>query len=440
MEESFGRKRKGVFYGWWIVAVSAFFNLIVGGTFMYGFTAFFTPLQQEFGWTSAQTALGFSLQRLEGGIAAPLIGFIFDRVGPRKLALIGMAIAGGGLIFMSRIESLPAFYAAFLMTAVGVSIGWAGPPMYAVSNWFVRKRSRALSYLMAGVHLGGIIVPVLVLLIAGLGWRTSLVIAGITFWLVGIPVTIMLRRRPEDMNLLPDGDVRTEADRIRETETLQTEMRVTTQTRQSADFSALDALSSRAFWFIAFSFTLVQLVSSAIMVLEMPHLENIGISRELAGVAVTFTTMMGFVGSLSSGFVGDRMNKTRIIAFFLMLQCLGVVILSLANQPWHLVPFVIAYGIANGAVMPMRTALIADYFGRKSLGTILGFMMSFTVTGSILSPVVAGWFFDIYGNYRTIFIIYAVMMAFAVPALLAVKRPVLKSELPAPTMPDKTGS
>lgn len=417
MESSVAGNQKGIFYGWWIVAISAFFNLIVSGTLFFGFTAFFNPLKQEFGWTSAQTALGFSLQRFEGGIVAPLVGFIFDRFGPRKLVLFGMAIAGAGMVFMSRINSLTEFYAAFLVTAIGVSIGWAGPPMYCVSNWFARKRTRALSYLMAGSSLGGIIVPLLVLLIAQAGWRTSLVVVGISFWLVSIPVAIMLRHRPETVGLLPDGEAKTEPEPISKVKTPSIE----------ADFSVRSALKSHAFWLISFACMLSQFIATAVNVLEMPHLENIGISREVSGVAVTFTALMTFCGNLSIGFIGDRWRKSRVIALAFALQCAGVVILAFIGELWQLVPFVIIYGVGFGATMPMRISLMADYFGRTSLGTILGCLMSVTVIGSILSPVIAGWFYDINGNYRTIFVIFAVIAALSVPAILAAKRPVPKN-------------
>ena len=157
-------QRGGIFYGWWIVLVCSLFNLVVGGTFFYGFTAFFNPLREEFGWTSAQTALGFSLQRLEGGIAAPVVGFLFDRVGPRKLILFGMIAAGCGLLLMSRVQSLGWFYTAFLVTAVYMpTIGLPGttgeselpatgkpllrrdPMRYSQGNWLAGTVARYLS-------------------------------------------------------------------------------------------------------------------------------------------------------------------------------------------------------------------------------------------------------------------------------------------------------
>ncbi|MBI2851713.1 MAG: MFS transporter, partial [Chloroflexi bacterium] len=105
------------------------------------------------------------------------------------------------------------------------------------------------------------------------------------------------------------------------------------------------------------------------------------------------------------------------------LQCVGVVTLALVSETWHIAPFVILYGLGLGATMPMRNSLVADYFGRRSLGTILGWLMSVTMVGSILSPVIAGWFFDVTGSYRLIFIIFALLATISVPAVLLARKP-----------------
>jgi len=419
-----GKQRARLFYGWWIVLASSFFNLLIGGTFYFGFTAFFNPLRRAFGWTSAQTALGFSLQRLESGIAAPVIGYLFDRMGPRKLILPGMVVAGGGLILMSRVQSLAGYYAAFLITAFGLSVAWLGPPMYTVSNWFIKKRSRALALLMAGTGLGGLLVPLLVLLIAKTGWRASLMAIGIVYCGVSIPLAVISKHRPEQYGLLPDGD--TVAGTGTVPNDLPSDIPGSNSSAIEINFSLMEALKTSAFWLIALSLTLSQFVMTAISLLEMPHLENIGISREVAGVTVTFTTLLHLAGSLASGFLGDTIRKKTILAVGIAMQSLGFLILANVQQPWHLVPFLLIYGIGFGATVPMRPALIADYFGRANIGTILGFSMSIILFGSVLSPLVAGWFFDVTGNYRGIFSIYAVILAIGVPAVLAARRPMLK--------------
>lgn len=421
-----GKPRPRLFYGWWIVLISSFYNLLVNGTFYLGFTAFFDPLRNEFGWSSAQTALGMSLQRLEAGIAAPLIGYIFDRVGPGKLILPGMIVAGGGLILMSRTQSLAAYYIAFLITAVGLSVAWLGPPMYAVSNWFIKKRSRALAILMAGSGLGGILVPLLVELIAETGWRTTMMIVGIVYCVVSAPLAILLKHRPENHGLLPDGDTTADADTMPNNLLAEMKERQGGNSKETGiNFGLMEAIRTSAFWLISLSLTLSQFVMTAVFVLEMPHLENIGISREAAAITVTFTTLLSLAGSLIGGFLGDTLKKTYILGTAIALQSLGLLILANIQQIWHIAAFLPIYGIGLGATIPLRPALIADYFGRAAIGTILGVMMSIILFGSVLSPLLAGWFFDITGNYRGIFSIYAFVLALGIPAVLLAERPIL---------------
>lgn len=414
------KKQHGVYYGWWILIACSLFNLIVGGSFYYGFTVFFDPLRETFGWSSTQAALGISIQRLVSGIAAPLIGFVFDRTGPRKLLLFGMLIAGIGLMTMSQIRSLTAYYSTFLITSIGISIAWVGVPMYTISKWFVKKRALALALLMAGTGLGGLLVPALVNLIARTSWQTGLMTVGIIFCLISLPLSLIVKHYPEKYGLLPDGEnIHTNpvsADRTKDAASFVTE----------TSFSFKEAIKSSAFWLISGSLTISQFAATAVIVFEIPHLENIGVSRQMAGLMVTFTTLLNLAGSLGSGFLGDFVKKKKLLIIALAMQCLGIFILSIFQETWQLIAFLLIYGIGYGATVPLRPALIADYFGSRNIGAILGLLMSLTLFGSIASPIIAGWFFDLNGSYRGIFTIYAVILALAIPAAFLIKKPIKK--------------
>ncbi len=434
---SISTKKSGkLFYGWWIVIACSILNVFAGGTFFYGFTAFFDPIRQYFGWTSSETTLAFSLQRLEGGIASPVAGFVFDRLGPRKLILFGMILAGCGLIYMSRIHSLAGFYIAFMVTSIGTSFGGTAVFMATIANWFIRKRTKALSFLMAGLGLCGALVPILVLLISRFGWRTSLTVVGIGFWVIGIPVAMVAKHRPEQYGYLPDGDTVVTSGTQSAALPLETEV-ISRQTVSATEvnFGIKEAIRTRAFWLIALTYSMAQFATSAVMILEMPHLENIGISRGVAGLVVTFITLLSLVGRLGSGFWGDIIDKRYIIAGALALQCVGMVIFANIHQPWHIIPFVILYGPGYGGTIPLRPSLIADYFGRANFGAIQGLAMGVATIGGIVSPVVAGRFFDITGNYRGVFFVYALLTIVAIPAILAAKRPILKHQARSMTSP-----
>jgi MFS family permease len=155
----------------------------------------------------------------------------------------------------------------------------------------------------------------------------------------------------------------------------------------------------------------------------MPHLESIGVSRNAAGITVTWTTLFSLIGSLMGGFWGDVLNKRYVLAAAVLLQSIGLYILANITHSFHIAAFVVIYGLGFGATIPLRPALIADYYGRTNIGLILGVTMSIILFGSVLSPLLAGWCFDMTGNYRGAFSIYAVVLSFGAPAVMAAKRP-----------------
>ena len=157
-----------------MVASFAMF-LICGGITGYGFTTFFNPIVEEFGWSAAQISFAFSLRSIEFGIMAPLVGFLMDKVGVRKVIIFGMAVSGLGFLLMSRTNSLLLFYGAFLILSIGTSCGLGMGQYVAVANWFSKKRTWVMGIMSVGYGLSGIAGPVLVWLIRQYGWRSTLV-------------------------------------------------------------------------------------------------------------------------------------------------------------------------------------------------------------------------------------------------------------------------
>ena len=430
------RAKKGVFYGWWVVLASAVVSFYGGGTFFYGFTAFFNPIRNTFGWTSAQTSLAFTLQRLEGGIAAPLVGFLFDKLGPRRLMLFGCAVAGLGFIVISRIDSLWALYGAFVVASIGFSFSTGGVGMASVANWFIKKRGRALGLLMAGFGASGVIAPILVWLISQYGWRTSLVIIGIGMWLVGIPASMFVRHKPEQYGYMPDGEIAKPSSDQEGTNNKQDNSSSLQETqlaseRASAEvaYTARQALRTRAFWAVSLAYSLSHMTTSAVMVHEMPYLESVGVSREMAGLVVTFITLFSLLGRIGFAWLADTYDKRYILAVTFALQAIGTFIFAYVRDMSLLIPFLVAYAPGYGGAIPVRPALQGEYFGRLAFGTIQGLFMAITTIGGLLGPILAGWIFDSTGSYYSAWVIFASTTVLAVPLTLAATRPVPRSEL-----------
>jgi MFS family permease len=192
-------RREGAYYGWRIVAVAFLTQCLTVGCVFYSFGVFFTPLIAEFGWTRAQLSWGFSSVSLCGAIAAPLIGRLVDRYGPRPLQIVGAIVLGGALMLLSGVQSLGQYYAVM---ALPLSLGAAAlgpiPSNTAVAGWFLRRRGRALGIATAGISMGGVVfVPLSQVLIATLGWRHALVALGAVVMILGVPpVALVMRKAP----------------------------------------------------------------------------------------------------------------------------------------------------------------------------------------------------------------------------------------------------
>ena len=212
------RPIRGVFYGWWLVGIGVLMLTLMSVAVFQGLGTFLVALQREFGWSRTVLSGAFALARAEGAVVGPLEGWLIDKVGSRRMMLIGYSLMGLGFYLFSQVHSVWQFYLAFLVITLGSGLGGWLAMISLINNWFVRKRSIALATAMSGVHLGGFLVPVLALGIEFYGFRWTTF--GISIFLLAIigPVFTVLRNKPEDSGLRPDGDSTDEVESVSEEE------------------------------------------------------------------------------------------------------------------------------------------------------------------------------------------------------------------------------
>lgn len=408
---------RGVFYGWWIVIAGSISQGYTSGAFWQGFGAFFDPIIEQFGWSRAVTSAAVSIQRTESGMVSPFVGWFIDRFGPRNVMLAGIIVTGLGFVMLSRINSLWQFYLAFTIITLGLSFGTFLVITTTVANWFVSRRTRAMSIMSAGSAIGGLLVPALVWLIAVTDWRTGLLAVGIGFWLMGIPVSLVMRSRPEDYNLLPDGAPPESGDTPSDSESGAASGR-----RPEVSYTTREAMRTRVFWQLVLAMGAGQLIISA-TVHQIPALTSFGVSRGVAGMVILGVSLMSLAGRIAAGWLGDSLDKRHFIAVSFALQFIGTIIFCYTNSYWHLAGFIIFWGIGFGASIPVRFAMLADYFGRRSFGTIMGIMMTFSTVFGVIGPVFVGWMFDVRGNYREPFLIMAASILISIPLILTLSKP-----------------
>ena len=404
---------RGFFYGWWIVLASGAVTFYGAGVYFYGLSAFFDPIRNEFGWMAATTAVMFSLRSIESGISSPVVGFLLDRMGPGRVVMIGSVVTGLGTILLSLVNSLWTFYLAFFLLASVISFVVPIPGMSAATNWFVKRRAFVLGLVMMGAALGGSIVPVFTWIIGAYGWRPALVVAGAGMIVVGVPLSFVMGRRPEQFGLLPDG--RTPGSPVS-----------TVSGKPAAavvEYTAKEAVRTQGFWLLSIAVIFSGFAAQAVLAFEIPAIVNVGFSAQTASFVLTLTTLSGAAGRLLFGWLADKVDSKRVMAGVLAVQAAGVLIFAFAHSIWALIVFALVFGPAYAASISLRPAVQGDFFGRKAFGSIQGLIMGVMMVGTITSPIFTGWVFDQQHSYQYAFLGLAAVGLLAVPAILLARPP-----------------
>lgn len=408
-----------VFYGWWIVGAGFLVNTANGALVFHAFGAYVVLLEDEFGWSRTAFALAFALQRIESGLLGPVEGWAIDRFGPRKVMSTGLVIFALGFFAFSRVDSIATFYAAFLLIALGSALGSFLPVTVAVVNWFSARRAFALAMVSMGFAAGGLVQPGVVALLESIGWRQMAVVSGVFVLVVGLPLSMLVRHRPEDYGMRPDGADATSDEGAPET-----------------GFTARQALRTRAFWFIALGHGSSLLVIGAVMVHFVAHVEELGYSLSYAATMIMVMTISMVIGqTVIGGFLGDRVNKRLTIVIALLGHAVALALLAFATNQLMIVGFVVINGAAMGTRGPLIQAIRADYFGRQSFGTIMGFSSLVMMSGMIAGPVIAGVSYDSTGSYEVGFTLLAVLAGFGSLFFVFATKPTLPGTEPSSGVP-----
>ncbi|MBI4336361.1 MAG: MFS transporter [Chloroflexi bacterium] len=415
-----GRRRP--FYGWVIVA-SSFVNQVINtGLGFQGFGTFFVPLQQEFGWNKTAISGARSAMQVESGVVDPFVGFLVDRWGPRPLMTLGTFLFGLGMVLFSFIHSLWAYYAVFVLIALGSSLGGFLVMTVAINNWFRRRRTLAVALAQLGLGVGGIaVIPLLVWAQTSFGWRTATFWGGLSVWAVGIPAALLMRRAPELYGQLPDGDRAAPP-----TTAVLPVGKPHAPSAASGDFSLREALHTHAFWFIGFGHGLSVMVVGAITVHQFAHMEQgVGLSRSAAAIVVTVLSASNIVGRLVAGMLGDHVPKRYLSAAGMLGSAVALVVLAFATSLGQAMVFGVLHGFCWGMRGPLMSAIRGEYFGRSSYGRIAGMTSLLTSSSALVGPIFAGVMADLMGDYRIGFVVLATISGAGCVLFFLARPPVL---------------
>jgi sugar phosphate permease len=404
-----------VFRGWRMVGAGGGLQFLQAMLLQQAFGAYVAVLSEERGWSKTALSGAAAMQSAESAVLGPVLGWVVDRFGPRAMIRAGVVAFGIGFMLLSRIETIGGFYAAVAMIALGTSLSGYFPINVAVIRWFARKRARALSAMNLGMAMGGLFVPIVAWSMLTHGWRATAFASGVAAIVLGWPLAGVFRSRPEDHGETVDGLPPVPPPAPGDAPSVP----------MDREFTAREALRTRAFWLLGLGHGFALLVVTAVNVHAISHMkEGLGYSVAQAALVITLLTGAQLGGVMLGWLIGDRYDKRYLSAGCMLAHGVALLLLTYGHHTSMVVAFAILHGAAWGLRGPLMQAIRADYFGRNAIGMILGLSTLIIAIGQVAGPLVAGMLVDLTGNYRAGFTVLALTAASGSLLFLFARKPV----------------
>lgn len=375
--------------------------------------AYFVLLKNQFQWSGTVLSGAFSLSRVESGILGPLQGWLIVKAGPRAVARLGILLFGSGFIFLSTVNSVTAFYLAFALMALGSGLGGFLTLVTTLVNWFEERRALAIGLATAGMGVGGLATPIVAWSLTTFGWQDTSFWSGVVMLLIGLPLTQFYRRSPEEYIHQSEPEINSNG--IAQTEAVSTKLMA---------FTTRQALRTQAFWLISLGHAAALTVVSAITVHLVPHLvQELDFTVKEATIVIAVMNIVMIGSQVVGGLLGDRFNKLVIAAACMGLHSAALLLLAHTTTGWIAYLAASIHGMAWGVRGPQMTAIRADFFGRASFGTIMGFSNVIIMMGMVSGPLLSGIIEDTLGSYNMAFNVLAVLTAAGGALFLMTRRP-----------------
>ena len=418
---------KRVFYGWAVVAASS--SAVFTQVPMYGpvISVFVKPIGDEMGWSRGEIALAFTGGSLVGLGLSAVVGKQLDRYGARAAVAVAGMIVAGVLVGLALMQEVWHFWLLFgigrTAALAGINLGTS----VAVVNWFVRRRGRAVAFLGMSLRGGQAVFPLLIVAImAGYSWRHAFgVLAVISLVFVVTPAWIFLRRRPEDLGLLPDGDPPpAESSPAAPSGPLGAAgPQPSRASRGEASWTLGEARRTRAFWLLVVATMGVVFAQTAVNLHAVASFQDRGIADAFAGVFVFVYAGTAAVSAVPFGSLADRIHIRWVVVIATLFFGASIVVMIAADSVATALLFAVLYGLGAGGWTIGYTLLFANYFGRGHVGAVRGFAQTVSSPVGAVGPLLAGYLHGVTGNYTLSFQIMLGSFAVVLVALLLAKPP-----------------
>ncbi len=414
----FGKWQLPFFYGWVIVVVVFIAEFTTSGLGGSTLGLFFVPMQRDLGWSLTSLSGAVTAQAIAAMATAPLIGLALDRYGARLVMLIGAISAGVGLILLMQIQEVWHFWVLYaIVGALGLNeLGRLSGPV-VVAKWFVRLRGRAMAIATSGNTFGAwVTAPFIAALIGMSGWRNTWGVFGIALLGLMVPLVLLfMKRQPEDFGLQPDGDQfdkNVEKDQV-----------LLGRYNNESEWTLREALKTRTIWIIVLAMNLVGLSSGPLLFFQVPYLIEKGMSDQNASYVFTATWIGFTLSRLVWGFAVEHIPVRVCLAIAFAARSSGPIFLVVVPYPLNIAFFILIHGIFGGSFALLQAVAVADYYGRRFMGSIQGAMRPFLAIPTIVGPLVFAVLHDATGNFDIAFLIAGLLGFIAVAVILQATPP-----------------
>ena len=399
------------FYGWIIVAIATLSGFMSGPGQTFGVSIFVEPMIERLELTRTTVAGLYTLGSLTAATMMLLVGRLLDRFGARTMLFVVGALFGGAALWMSQVSAPLELYLGFAALRTLGQGSLTLVPTTLVALWFIRLRGRVTAIVSIGMVASAAVFPILLHnLIGSFGWRGAWIALAIMIWsLVTIPAILFVRRTPESVGLLPDGDA------------MRPSGEVAGRQRSDEDWSFREALRTRALWLLMFAATSQSLISTGLTFHHISIMESRGVDAGTAAVVLSSMALSALIGTVVAGFLSDRYPNRFIIAAGQVLLVMAMLLIINVTADWQAVVYGGFLGLGGGLTYTTNNVIWPNYFGRKELGSIRGMAMTAMVAASALGPLPFGYLFDVTGSYTSAVLVFlALPAACLAAALLAV--------------------
>ncbi len=399
-----------LYYGWIVVAVAALVALLAAAN-RSAPGVFIMPLHQETGWDISTISIAVAMGLLVLGLVAPISGRLMDTLGPRKVTLVALLLTAVAMIASAFVQTpwqLALLWGAFSGVGTGMVASVLG--VTVANRWFHERRSLVVGIFGASTSAGQLIfAPTLMIMATTVGWRMSSIALGVLALLALIPVLLWLRNEPAELGMVPLGS--------------QPGTAVGTARAAADPHIMKKAVRSSEFWLLCTTFFVCGATSNGIVGTHLiPHSVDHGIAQPVAAGMLALMGGMNFIGTLASGWLTDRYDPRKLLFIYYSFRGISLLFLPSVTEPMGLAAFAILFGLDYIATVPPTTALVADNFGRRNVGTVYGWVFCSHQIGAALAAYLGGIARDTLGDYGMAFLVAGVVAGMGALFSLMIKR------------------